>query len=342
MTMRLLAIHKKKISIPVRSLADRAIVKASAQIIEDNNRTKQWAEDRGRPFRPRSNPPHMIASHDNNKEDDNVFINTGMLWVKNTEIANNLLDIWWLKISEDRYPARDFYCHSNNQYYKKLTDCLDGCRITRPGYFHQCGPDQKQEQWINDHENKLFDQALLQSLLSKRDYPEFKRNMELIPQRSYFGVKIQSDKDESDDELQEGINVFFRSHLRGWRTPNVVGYNPVVDRWVHVSGLEAERKNDYIGLWLTRIMNYPVRDKVQYASNDIYPLKKVQLIGEGWTCACACPGHPPCSEVSNSIGWPLYISSLLTSFTMGMTAIYVCLSRMSHKFPRSWRKPIQL
>lgn len=274
----------------IRSLADRAIVQASKQVHEDNKHRKERAERWHEEYVERPNPPHMIASRD--MESWDAHMNTGMVWVTNSSKGNELLDLWWSKILDDRFPTKEYYCHLVHKKYKKLKDCLAACGIEEPGYYHQCGITPDHEQWINRHGGKRFDQDVLRDLHRDREHPPIMDALELITQRGNFGLVKKKVQDKETEDFVEGLNVFFRSHVPNGQRANIVGYNPMVDKWVHVSGLASQEKNDFIALWLTRVMNYPVRDKVHYSANDLYPLDVIPF-EPGWKCPPAKHDHPP-------------------------------------------------
>ena len=317
---------------PVQTLTDRAIIRASSQVAEDNKNRKERAKRRGEEYKPRPNPPHLIASKDQGSWD--AHLNTGMVWVKNTRTGNALLDLWWSRILKDNFPVTDYFCHSNNKHYENLQDCLTGCGISKPMYYYQCGPSPKQEEWMRQHAHKRFDQEVLKRLLKENEdeRPEVMDSVELIPQNADFGLKQVPESPASDGQKEEdfieGLNVFFRSHISHGQAASQVGYDPTVDRWVHVSGLAAKQKNDYLALWLSRIMNYPVRNKVQFSNNDLYPME-AHLIREGWVCNAPPPcehNHEPCQE-KIIMDWTLTIPGMLAAYVAGMGTMYIYRKR---------------
>ena len=303
---------KQKALSRIRSLPDRVIVRTGIQRSRDDSLP---------------NTPHMIVTKDQGWP-DYVEINSGMVWIKNTNTGNEMLDLWWSKTKEDDFPVSKFFCYLNNTFYKKLQDCLEGCGVISPGYYYQCGPSPEQEQWMRHHSGKRFDQDVLQSLLPDPDKnpppPEIMNNVELIPQKAHFGMS-EKKEDKDSSEFHEGINVFFRSHIpRGGEAPSQVGYDPLVDKWVHVTGLGRKQKNAYLGLWLSTIMNYPVRDKVKYSSHDLSPAKK-QLLEEGWVCP-ACE-HSHGQEDMDTTNWLLLPSVMTVAFVAGILVSWVYLFR---------------
>lgn len=250
-------------------LTDRVIRRARA-LYEEEKKERKAKEEEEKSKDPNKEAdktqkpllaPSMIAIIDSK----DTVLNTGVLLVKNDRNAQKLLDLWWYNVLSEQFPVQtEFFCHRTKQAYVNLKDCLTACVLSMQRDAMNCGPDKDLSKamadWNKDKVklNYLFDQDVMKRLYrwehkDDNPRPDYISSIRLVKARQDFYLK-----NSKEEPVEEAFNAFFRDFkFEG----QVSARDPLLDKWVHVSGMSDEDKNAYIRMWLTGVVNYPVRQR---------------------------------------------------------------------------------
>ena len=242
-------------------LADRAIkVGKTIRNLEIKDQEKDNEDDTYRALP----AVEMIVT----KDVDRAVMNTGMIWIRNTRAAKELIQLWWHYIKEDQFPVKDeshFYCYKTDKNYQNIHDCLQACKIKHPLQHGFCSPDkgeeERQHDWRKNKERSLFDQDVLKMMHRRERWShEPERNpivdrLVIIPQRGDFGIK-----NDEGNPVEEGLNAFFRTNIH--IEESVRAFDPMLDKWTHMSGIPWGEREGLILTWMANIHNYPLKPEI--------------------------------------------------------------------------------
>ncbi|MET4692976.1 hypothetical protein [Endozoicomonas lisbonensis] len=312
--------HRTRYSHSITPLADRAIDKAIDQRKEENRKiTRQSDPCSHLKVKPE---PVMIVTEDSQR----ARMNTGMIWIRNNNQAQELLHHWWNEIEADQpdeIKEPTYYCYKTDKVYESREDCLGNCTISKARSQLLCGPIKG---WVSDinyrfyrESNSLYDQDVLKKLdedTNRKKRHSVMDRLIIIPQRTNFIKGV--------DNVEEGLNAFYRTTDHGGENAK----NPMIDKWVHFSGMSWEDKLEKLGIWMNNIKNYPMKKLMNGTETFVYYDPKYVIVynvqEKERVVVQQCKVTYDPLESLPSLYFPFYIFSVGAAFYAGL---YVRLKR---------------